>query len=132
GRGARRGAGGRPPRRRPGASAGAPRRAARGRLDLRGAAADRAGRREAERRADRRPRRAARGPARGAAAGRQAPFRPFDSLEDGAILLGPSERATLEVPRTSTLGASKARLVSDTIRFLGGLWRESEAFLRRQ
>ena len=117
---------------RPGAPACAARRAARCRLDLGGTAPDRPGRCAGERGARHGPRPAAGRARRRAAPGRKAPFRPFDTLGHGAILLRLSERTAHEVSRTSTLGASKARLVSDTIRFLGGLWRESEAFLCRR
>ncbi len=62
-------------------------------LDLRGAAADRAGRRQAGRRRRSPSSTVARSARRRAAPGREAPFRSVDTLGRGAILLRPSERA---------------------------------------
>jgi tyrosyl-tRNA synthetase len=112
--------------------AGAPRRADGGRVDLRGAPPHRAGRREGERRARAGPRRGPGSPRRGAPPGGEAPFRAVDTLGRLAILPKPSMRAVHESPCPRRLGA--IRPDSYPIRFdcSVGLWRESEAFLRRQ
>src|SRR5207253_10911685 len=86
---------------------GAPRRLARGGLDLRGAAPDRPGRREARRRGGGGTRPAA-GAARGRSdPGRQTPLRDLDRGLIGAILPGPSKRAALKSPANSTTGAHR-------------------------
>src|SRR5262249_10260929 len=95
-------------------------------------ASDRAGRGQGQRRAGGRPRPAAGRAVGSARAGREAPFRSVDTLVGAAILLRAVREDGVRKSLNLDQGALQARLVSDTIRFLGGLRRESEAFFRRQ
>ena len=63
---------------------------------------------------------------------RSSAFDPLDSGPPGAATcLGRPEGRRWKVPTPRRQERLRPQTVYDTIRFLGGLWRESEAFLRR-